>query len=688
MTDMPQGVYSYQRLSQFRSIRLIEFVPPSRNTSEIELQIREFPLDAAPSYCALSYTWGDFNNLETLVCNDRLLEVTTNCKAAIQKLKWVLSTNESLLLSGIGEQHLGNFSLSDTLRNCSPSLTDTASGHFFLWVDAICIDQSHETHAILERHNQLRLMCEIYMRAEHTIVWLGEDSDSAQQCLDVLSKEYEGSSALVYLRENPMNMQGGRVFSSRLYNTPALQFLDPTSGLFHALDSLLLRPWFSRLWILQELTVSRKVSILCGSSLLPWDCLSSALSYISERSRQTYPIETSLSPLTTLPSYARSQPERRLVPESHVMPSSFKRAIRIADLRKDYQTSRGAGISLYHALILGHRQQCKEPADRVWALAGLSHELAAVIPILSPSPQENENTISAATLRGHIIRASIKTHDWRWFSLMLPLTLSYGAILSQLTPVSVLNYLWPGFTNPLTTYPEGILRYVIGDSSNSVRVSTVLGLILGVCSLYDIVHTSTVFFESFVGKIQLLRALFEDDELGGSQIYINASGWVRGYQLSLMVLNRDTLSAFLCLDQASQKRYIKPVHWVMVLLNAWEIVYAIALNVLFAFCTWLVFMFTTDFIISLCICAPATVIMAIFWDAKLWSGVLQFMAPFIAVLLLGVLVWWGRRRDWFRRRSRTRRKVAHFPEANNLADWAQGLEYKRWANPRYKYTYY
>jgi hypothetical protein len=131
-------------------------------------------------------------------------------------------------------------------------------------------------------------------------------------------------------------------------------------------------------------------------------------------------------------------------------------------------------------MILGHRQQCKEPADRVWALAGLSHELAAVIPILSPPPQENGNTISAATLRGHIIRASIKTHDSRWFSLMLPFTYSYSGILSQLTPVSVLNYLWPGFTKPLTTYLEGILRYRIGDLSNLVRVSTVLGLILGV----------------------------------------------------------------------------------------------------------------------------------------------------------------------------------------------------------------
>jgi hypothetical protein len=85
------------------------------------------------------------------------------------------------------------------------------------------------------------------------------------------------------------------------------------------------------------------------------------------------------------------------------------------------------------------------------------------------------------------------------------------------------------------------------------------------------VHTSTVFFESFFAKFKLLRALSDDDELGGSQIYLNASDWVRGYQLGLMVLNRDTLSALLYLDQASQKRYIKHVHWFMVLCNAYEI---------------------------------------------------------------------------------------------------------------------
>ena len=370
------------------------------------------------------------------------------------------------------------------------------------------------------------------------------------------------------------------------------------------------------------------------------------------------------------------------------MPSSFKRAIRIADLRKDYHTSSGAGISLYHALILGHRQQCKEPADRVWALAGLSHELAAMIPLLSPSPHENETPISAATLRGYIIRASIKNHDTRWFALMLLLTLAYVGIVSRLTPVSALNYMWPGFTEPLKTSSVYLLRYLMGDSSKFVRLSMVLGFIGGICSLYDIEHTSTVFFESFVGKIQLLRALFDDDELGGSQIYSNASRWVRGYQLGLMVLNRDTVSAFLCLDHASQKRYIRPVHWFIVLGNVWEILQAIGLNAMCAFCTWLVFMVTADFMVSLCICAPATVVMAVFWDARLWSGVLQFLAPFMAVVLLAVLVWYGRRRGWLRRRACTRRKVVHFPEANNLADWTKGLGYNRWANPRYKYTYY
>lgn len=339
-------------------------------------------------------------------------------------------------------------------------------------------------------------------------------------------------------------------------------------------------------------------------------------------------------------------------------------------------------------MILSHRQECRDPADHIWALAGLSRELAAMIPILSPAPKETEATVSAATLRGHILRACIKGSDWPWVSLLAPLTLTYHAILSQLMPVSVLSYCSLGPTPGPTNYSETILRYLKGSSSHSISVPIVLSLALGVCSLRDIAHTSTIFYESLVGKIQLLRALFDDDELGGSQIYTNTSGWVRAYQLSLMVLNQETLSAFLYLDQATRKRYIKPVSWVQVFGNATAILQSIGFHALFIFLALFVLIVTTDFTISLCICAPATVLMAIGWDSKLWRDVPRFVAPVITVVLLWVSVWWGRRRGWLLGRSRAGWKVVNFSEAHALAHWARGPEYNRWVNPRYRYNYY
>lgn len=99
-----------------------------------------------PQFVALSYVWGDPNRRDHFIrCNGVDVSITSNCRDALE-------------------------SLSDLY------------GHFDIWVDAICINQEDEE----EKISQMKLMTEIYARAQTAYVWLGPGdarSDRAMRCL-------------------------------------------------------------------------------------------------------------------------------------------------------------------------------------------------------------------------------------------------------------------------------------------------------------------------------------------------------------------------------------------------------------------------------------------------------------------------------------------------------------------------
>ncbi|KIM94136.1 hypothetical protein OIDMADRAFT_136552, partial [Oidiodendron maius Zn] len=103
-----------------------------------------------------------------------------------------------------------------------------------IWVDAICIDQEDYD----ERGQQVRFMAEIYCKASRVLVWLGEAEAHDHQAL----KAIHSAAA-----DEPTG------FSNE--------------GTIHiAILELLGRPWFRRIWVLQEVAAARQVRIVCGST--------------------------------------------------------------------------------------------------------------------------------------------------------------------------------------------------------------------------------------------------------------------------------------------------------------------------------------------------------------------------------------------------------------------------------------
>ena len=128
--------------------------------------------------------------------------------------------------------------------NCKNALRRLRFPHQrrWLWIDAICINQQD----IRERELQVGRMGEIYKAAEGVLVYLGDEAEG-------------GTHAMNYLRSIETRNQ--------TWDGPlSLQ-------LHEALRALMRRPWFGRIWILQEVYNAKSAVVICGPASVGWGAL-------------------------------------------------------------------------------------------------------------------------------------------------------------------------------------------------------------------------------------------------------------------------------------------------------------------------------------------------------------------------------------------------------------------------------
>src|SRR5277367_5893834 len=113
----------------------------------------------------------------------------------------------------------------------------------YLWIDAICIDQSNNK----EKSEQIPLMDRIYKEAERVCIWLGEATGGNQDEI-----------ALAHIRDI-IKLQGFE------------DLVDPKfTNQWAALASLMKREWFSRRWVVQEIAYARAATVHWGSQSIDW----------------------------------------------------------------------------------------------------------------------------------------------------------------------------------------------------------------------------------------------------------------------------------------------------------------------------------------------------------------------------------------------------------------------------------
>lgn len=225
-----QPVYTYQPLPQDRPhIRLLKIVPATASDDVLVADIGHFPLDdSCPPFVALSYVWGS------------------------PTPPWMVCTRD------------GRYTVcTQSLRLALCHLRDR--GELIVWADAICINQNDNQ----EKSRQVLLMGEIYKRASRVVVELGMTctNDKHLVCRDYLR------ALLSMLSLTAKVLAAVRPDEKGLHSREYGKFGIPSYGhqAWGAWRAMRSTSWFTRSWIVQEVTAGRNVTLLYNGQSFRWE---------------------------------------------------------------------------------------------------------------------------------------------------------------------------------------------------------------------------------------------------------------------------------------------------------------------------------------------------------------------------------------------------------------------------------
>ncbi|KAI9148902.1 heterokaryon incompatibility protein (HET) domain-containing protein [Paramyrothecium foliicola] len=225
--DSLSELFTYTPLSTHESIRVVALLPGQfEDAIDCEIFHTSTNSEARPAYEALSYVWGDANDIAPIILNGSRFFVTVNLECALRYLR-----------------------LPDTQR--------------LLWIDAICINQQDDR----EKEVQVRGMAAVYKQSAKVLLWLGEETNHLMH------------------QERPPPMPISEVFEmiSKVANGQSITHLvgdDPWARWTPSLLDFLRRVWFTRLWVVQETAMTFEPVMICGKASIPWTHLFAAQRHI------------------------------------------------------------------------------------------------------------------------------------------------------------------------------------------------------------------------------------------------------------------------------------------------------------------------------------------------------------------------------------------------------------------------
>lgn len=227
--------------TQIQEIRLLTLHPSSDDNDGIHCTLSHISLNPSslsgiPAYEALSYVWGEPDFTECITLNDHPFFITPSLRYILASLRLEAQTR-------------------------------------LLWADAICINQLD----VKERNTQVAAMREIYSNCARDVAWLDP----------MIGKDYKSSDIYgnpkLHKRERKIKTGMELMFDITQKNPQTLKTLqdyyrESQFGLNttaqRSLRSLFEKPTlWRRLWVMQELSLAPRVTLMCKGAELQWDQL-------------------------------------------------------------------------------------------------------------------------------------------------------------------------------------------------------------------------------------------------------------------------------------------------------------------------------------------------------------------------------------------------------------------------------
>ncbi|RTE68587.1 hypothetical protein BHE90_017035 [Fusarium euwallaceae] len=285
-------IYQTLRGDGIRLLTLASGLPSTR----IQCFLEVVSLDRIGTYDALSYTWGLESSDIGISLNNHCMPVTRNLYEALEALRLTAHPRK-------------------------------------LWVDALCINQAD----LEERASQVNIMRQIYKEAKKVIVWLGPQADNSDLALDLLQK-------LSSIRQKHFDFAPyGVILRENLSKAGLPDVFEPA---WAAVNSLLGRSWFSRVWVIQEVAVSKDSSIRCGGREIAWDVMANGLRAVHEAQLMT------------------------------LLGEGYNHVARLQAFRE--RIAAGHELPLAHLLVSAHNCLATDPRDKIFALLGIGSDAGRV----------------------------------------------------------------------------------------------------------------------------------------------------------------------------------------------------------------------------------------------------------------------------------------------------------------------
>ncbi|KAL5320087.1 hypothetical protein ACEPPN_013149 [Leptodophora sp. 'Broadleaf-Isolate-01'] len=340
------------------AIRLLR-ISPKRRQSPFSGELESFALnESCPRYVAVSYTWGKTTHRETMLINGYEVAVLPSIFAFLKLV-----------------QYLPEFA------------PDT-----WWWIDSICIDQSDER----EKMAQVAIMGSIYLRAHKTVVWLGEEveavvggegegrvgteAEDSRDCRRAVDNLFRLCNELDKARRKTRRLKGNDIQSQidvdNAWMGEIRHLRAADSGLdWGAVKRFLLRPWWRRVWTLQEFLISDRLDFYCGSrSISRRDCMDAVYA--------AYGCQAGDSHLLGRAAYHAAWNRRRM---------------------EQWYASRKSEISLLATLAFVGECRATQEKDRVYSVLEIAKDSAMIGQL--PSTATVEDVYSA------VAKGFIRTYD-------------------------------------------------------------------------------------------------------------------------------------------------------------------------------------------------------------------------------------------------------------------------------------